>query len=350
MMSPITEIHSGSIGTSSFVSNSVESWCGGAYDVALLASSWDKRSTCIAKVASLRIKKCILVLPRARDSHGLRDEHDQTLRSFATTVAQNTELFEIGTGDLASWPRLRQVFYEAARSELTSGGLRVLIDLSTCPRFLSLALLREALFSGLVRQVDLLYSEGIYPERPKTYDGLEEISFKDGPVKAVPVPGFLSSFEPGGDKVIVCSVGFDGWKTLNLVTREEPDQVYALLASPSSSPEYEERTRHANRFLFEKFANSTDQIFCARAGDAVAVVKVLTARLKGQLEPEKSNVFLLCSGNKPHSLGLALFSLLNDFGTLLYVKPTRHSPVPVKPSGVFWRYEIMQDLVTHYSL
>lgn len=336
-----------SITAQSFMSREIEPLWDRTYDLSIIATSWDKRCLCITNAQRLFLGHCVMVIPDAKDSIGLRDEHDPKLHDFARLNSKTMEPLNLATGDMGAWPRLRKIFRNFFSENSMPGGARVFIDLSTCPRFLTLGLLKEALLSGLVRSIDFAYSEGIYPPPPASYDGIEEISFRDGPIRAVPIPGFLGDFEPGVDKLIVASIGFDGWKTLNLLTREEPDAVAVLIASPAASPDYELRATRSNAALIQRFLVNEEEMLRARAGDAIAAASVL--RRAREVMTGRRNTYYLCAGNKPHSLGLALDAMTSDSVTLLYVKPTRHTPVKVEPSGVFWRYTVSQSVLTNFQ-
>lgn len=342
-----SEIAMGYIRANSYMSQSVSELWEGEYDLSLLASSWDERCVCVTSAAGLSLGHAIVVMPKDKDAIGLRDTHDDRLCKFVEGKSASHELFSLETGDLSAWPRLKGAFHKFLDKNPRPGGARVFVDISTCPRFLSLAFLKEALHSGLVRSLDLAYSEGVYPPAPPSYEGIEEISFRDGPIYATPVPGYLGDFDPGKEKAIVASIGFDGWKTLNLLTREEPDAVSILLASPAATPDYEARALKSNAALIQRFLVSENEVLRARAGDAVAAANALFAARKNLFG--NRNIYYLCAGNKAHSLGLALDALISDSVTLLYVRPTRRSPIPVQASGTHWRYAVEQNVLTHFS-
>jgi hypothetical protein len=198
--------------------------------------------------------------------------------------------------------------------------------------------MKEVLFSGLVEEVVLGYSEGLYPPADPSYGGMEELAFNDGILQAIPVPGMYGEFEPSKEKFFLISVGFDGWKTLNLVVRKEPERVGLLLGSPGVEPSYEQRTLAANKALIERYAIEEDGIVRAQAGDAIGAWRQLAESRVERFEHE--NVYYMCAGNKPHSVALALRAMTCPSATLYYNKPVQHSKVEVEFAKVFWSYVV----------
>lgn len=312
----------------------------GQFQFAVVATSWDVRSTGFTKCDNLSFENCCIVNPTARDTAGLRDSHDPRILEFCRRVSSNISFIStISTSLRDPWKALKSSFWAAMQNQvLETRNSRIFIDISTCPRYLSLALIREALNSGLVSEIVVAYCEGIYPPTPSSYGGMEEISFKKGALQAIPVPGYLGDYEPSREKLFVVSVGFDGWKTLNQLCRKEPEHVAVLLGDPGVIPEYAQRTRKANSALFERFGVVEDNVIRADAGDAVAAWKALTAWSADG--GDDFNVSYLCSGNKPHSLALALRAMSLANVTLMYNRAARSEPIVVDFSGNFWRYSI----------
>jgi len=309
----------------------------GYYDFALLGASWDKRCMAITQCNEIKFGSAVVLIPHAMDSSGT--VHADGVSAFCLEKGEKVDVIESESSNLPDTLGLirARLAAEIGRSNRKSPA-RVFIDVSTCPRYFSLALLAEALRSGLVSEVALGYSEGHYPTAAPSYNDLEEVSFSDGAFQGVPVPGFYGEFEPRKGKLFLVSVGFDGWKTLNLLIRKEPERVVLLLASPGVLPDYERRTLAANASLIERFDVQDPDIVRAPAGDAVAAWKQLTNTAQEKFDNE--NVYYLCSGNKPHSVALALRAMVMESPALLYNRPARHLPVNIEVAGTYWTYVI----------
>lgn len=321
---------------SSYSTDPRELWQG-YFDFALIGASWDIRCMTVTNCDEIKFGSTVVIIPHAMDSSGIA--HADRVSDFCRDKSDQVDVVESMTSNLPDILGLirAKLATEIGRANRTAPA-RVFIDISTCPRYFSLAILAEALRSGLVAEVLLGYTEGRYPVAAPSYNDLEEISFTDGALQAVPVPGFYGEFEPSKEKLFFVSAGFDGWKTLNLVIRKEPERVALLLASPGSLPEYESRTLAANSSLIERYDIRDQQIVRAPAGDAVEAWKRLTNTALEKFGSE--NVYYLCSGNKPHSVALALRAITMEIPTLLYNRPASHLPINVEVAGTYWTYSI----------
>jgi hypothetical protein len=311
----------------------------GSFDFGLVGSSWDKRCTAISRCHSIRFESSVIVKPLTATPSAVLEAHHTNVHDFCSSNSELCNVLETDTETLnATYERIRSLFWSAVGDRDRATPARIFIDVSTCPRFLSLALLREALLSGIVSEVCLGYSEGKYPTAKPSYNGLEEIAFSDGAFQAIPVPGYYGEFEPSRGKLFIVSLGFDGWKTLNLLIRKEPERVLALLASPGGAEDYEDRALAANSALIERFRLTDEGILKATSGDAVEAWRRITEASLENLEEE--NIYYLCSGNKPHSIAFALRALSLESPTLLYNSPSKYLPLEIDFNGTFWMYSI----------
>ena len=321
---------------SSFDQN--ELWSG-FFDFALLGASWDKRCTAITKCHELQFHTAVEIVPFEMTSNGSLDTHQQSISDFCLTNSKSFHVTQSKTANLAeTLADVRTHFWSAISGQHRSEPARVFIDVTTCPRYFSLAVLVEAFRSGLVGEIVVAYSEGGYPDAAPSYEDMEEISFTDGAFQSVPVPGFFGEFEPKKGVFFLVSTGFDGWKTLNLLVRKDPERVAALVASPGVRPDYEQRALVANSALFKRFGIGDELVIKAPAGDAIQAWRRIS---EANLEDfENDNVYYLCSGNKAHSVALALRAIVKNTPTLLYNRPTKHLPSDIDCSGVYWAYSI----------
>lgn len=208
--------------------------------------------------------------------------------------------------------------------------------MSACPRYLSFGLMSQAIGAGIADEVSLVYAEGNYPEEKSEEDRHE--LFTAGGWDVLPVPGLEGEWDPDKKRFYLVSVGFEGSKTLRLVSREEPDEVSILFPEPGVKPEYAVRTGKRNEPLFRRFRIAADHIIRANAGDAIEAWSNLA---QASIEnPEDQNVYYVCCGTKSHSLALALRALVLRYPALLYIVPDRHRVVDITPLGIYWRFNI----------
>lgn len=329
-------IHSsGSLSGISRSAASPTSLYAGQYDLAVIVSSWDKRSVCISDVSEFHAELGILVLFSQKDSQGLRDRHDAVLKAFVQAQCVRVETIEGSSLELQ--PMWAQLLTHLARHRQALGRpLSVQIDASACPRYYLLGLVATALGSGLAAKVTVTYAEGRYPVNRQ--GDREEIAFTQGQWKSVAIPGLEGRYSPGLKRFFLVSIGFEGWKTMRAVTRADPDRVSILYAYPGTSAEYANRARSDNAYLIDYYRIPPEQILTAPAGDAIAAWQTLTtSRVE---RPQAENSYFLCSGTKPHSLALALRAMSLHSPAVLYNLPEAHHVLPIEPNGTYWRFDI----------
>jgi hypothetical protein len=321
------------LGTSSR-SRSIAARSLGYFDLVLVAPSWDRRCVCIAETA-LTADKVMMLRFNLKDPGGLQIEHEQKLERFAGRVA--SEFLDI-KGDATAlrnmWDRIWSAMTELRRGKRAP--LRVLVDLSTCPRFYSLGMIVGVLRAGIAQTVTVLYAEGKYGKTPIPLT--VDYPFTVGHWQAHPVPFLFGNAAPTRKKHFIVSVGFEGRRTARVLSKEDPDRVSVLFPRPGVRRGYVEQAWERNKETIEEYRIPKSNIINAPAGDAIAVWKNLA---NASLErPGLEEVSYLCCGTKPHSLGMALRAACLDFPTVLYNRPEAHSFVDVWPTGVYWQYEI----------
>jgi hypothetical protein len=248
-----TEYRQGFLYGSSSRSTEIHELATGDYDVAILSSSWDRRCLCITKAIGFHATHCGYFLLDLRDQFGLRDKHDILIAQFAAKLVGHPRVFTGGSHNVQFlWRQLLDFVIDAYNS--VGRPLKLFIDLSTCPRFLSIGLTSNALLKGIASHVSVFYAEGHYPEE-STEEAKHDL-FTTGGWAAVAIPGLEGEWSPTKRRAYFVSVGFEGSKTLRLISLEEPDDVYVLFPDPGVKKEYIERAWQRNSTLL----NSTAQL------------------------------------------------------------------------------------------
>lgn len=315
-------------------SKNIDELVNGKYDFGLFSSSWDKRCLCITNTSGLSVNYCTVVVPKLRDDLGFMDKHDPLLSEFTNSIGESHILSGDTSNPSALWDKVEERLLKVYKK--IGNPLKVFIDLSASVRYLTLGVLSIGLQKGLVEQITFFYAEGEYPQEKSKQDKHE--LFTSGGWDVKPVPGLFGEWDPDKDRHYFVSIGFEGSKTLRLVSREEPDKVSLLFPEPGFKGEYVDRTYERNQALIDKYQIQETNILRSSAGDAIEGWKLLT---ESEIEDvDRSNVYYVCCGTKPHSLSLALRALISRNPALLYVSPDRHRVVDVDPNGVFWRYDL----------
>lgn len=303
----------------------------GHYDLAILASSWDQRCLCPLYGGVLHAEKYALILPEHRDDEGRRDAHDARLRQYIRNESLGKSCVEIAGATLdveAMWQRLWDSVTEFVRSQQKP--LRVFVDLSACARYLSLGLVAGMLRHGWARQVSVFYAEGDYPAQSKF--------FTTGKWTTVAVPFLSGRYFPALKRTYIVAAGWEGAKTLRVLANDDPDRVSMILPDPGVRPEYTQRAYDKNAEVMQVYCVHDEYVRKVHAGDAIGAWKATDELVEKETE---CNVFCLCSGTKPHSLGMALSAMALGTPAVLYNRPGGHAVVDTTPLGVYWRYDIL---------
>lgn len=325
-----TEFCAGFIQATSYRAESVDELIDGEFDLGVIVSSWDKRATSLTMATNIDVRHWIHLSFIRKDSYGLQDAHHREILQFLGNNLERTTSCVVDSLDIDSawtelWARIRSVCVTIGRP------LRLLFDLSVCPRYLALASFATLVGNGLLDTVTFHYAEGAYP-----IGGRRELLFTGGRWNPVGVQGLCNVVMPDRKRLYVVSVGFEGDMTLRTVTRSDPDRVSLLFPDPGTRTEYVQVARDANSELIQSYLIPEAEIARAAAGDAVQAWKSLSEKA---FERPDENVSYLCCGTKPHALALSLRCLSRGDGTVLYNRPEDHLVVEAVPSGVFWRFD-----------
>jgi hypothetical protein len=310
----------------------------GICDVVVLSPSLQERCCKIIDSGSIATELNILIGGRKADLSPVTTDFAaanlKRLCDFASTARHSVDLSAADRTDSKTLQDLRHEIVEAAKR--LRRPLDVGIDLTCCPIYYCLGLIAFLLNNGLTRRLSLFYAEGEYPEE-SIGDNCHEL-FTAGEWEAVAIPGLQNPWVPKRYRMYLVSVGFEGYKTLRLCERREPDKVALLFPDPGVRTDYVSRTLQHNQLLIDRFSIREDNILRANAADAVEAWKVMTTRNSEDFA--SSTVEYLCCGTKPHSLAIALRALCTKQGVVSDIIADEHLPTSVKASGVYWRYDI----------
>jgi len=118
----------------------------------------------------------------------------------------------------------------------------------------------------------------------------------------------------------------EGAKTRKLVNALEPDRISVVFSSPGASTEVEEIVRSENERLIEAYLVPPDQVLNLPLSVPVALAALQGLRrpdLETDLTFPEVTSFLL-SGSKPHALAMAIASVHEGYGDVLYPRPEEH--------------------------
>lgn len=327
-----TEFRQGPIHCSSAVADSYGA-PPGQFDLVIVTSSWDERATVVTKDA-IAMRSAVLVTFENTGTSGRRETHDAALRAWADAYAKDVHTVHGSSENVYElWEQVADIIGSCRRK--AGHPIRVMFDLSTCPRYLALAALQACIGTGVASEIVFTYAEAQYPDQAQTIDRYE--LFTAGTWQTLAVPGLVGTYDPALERHFVVAVGFEGSKTLRTVTRADPDDVTVLFPDPAVAPGYVERTKENNSTLFEEWAIGEDKLIRAGAADVVGAWRGLA---RSAAMAADVNQYLLCAGTKPHALAMGLTALATGRPAVLYVKPASHKEALIAPSGTYWTYTV----------
>lgn len=313
----------------------------GEWDVLICAPSWDRRSVVIVDSSDLSATWVFVLEFENRGTSDLRDTHESQIKDFARSTAADDDHVQIMEGKSEDV----ELMWEQIESRLNAlveelqRPLRVLLDMSTCPRYFSLAVLGWGQTTGMAAHQAFLYSEGEY------YGGAGPELFTTGRWELLPIPYLHGRYDPRLNRMLYVSIGFEGTKTMRAVSQCDPDRVSILFPDPGVLAEYVPKTAKCNAPLIERYCIPDDQITRAPAYDAVSAWKAMTE--KSLERPDQENSYYVACGTKPHALAIALRSLAVQYPTVFYTKPGEHIESDIRPSGRIWRYDVTNKTLPH---
>jgi hypothetical protein len=305
---------------------------GGDFDVALIVPSWDPRSVEVAR-GSLRFKLAVVPLMTNRGVTDRRNTNEDLLLTYLHSTADEVRTFDATSEDVES---TFQAVLDATQEMVKrlDRPLKVFIELTTCPRYLSLGVAALLLRRGWAYQVTFGYTAGSYGAGPET-DPFDDV-FTVGRWEAIAVPGLEGWHDPGKKRSYVVGVGFEGAKTYRLLASADPDRVAVVFPDPGVQPDYVTRATSENAELLTQYVFGEADVVRAGAADVVATLAAMETAGLENLDEE--NTFYLTCGSKPQSLALALRAFYLESPAVLYPLPKRHRESLVSALAMHWTY------------
>jgi hypothetical protein len=218
------------------------------------------------------------------------------------------------------------LFFEGKRG-FTSIGL----EFSSCPRRVLLYLVGIFLSKKLAKNFVFFYSEGKYPEN-------ESFNIGKGDWKLIAISEYNSHFNFLGKRFYIFSTGFELNRYRSLIANDSPFSIGLLMPIPGFIDKYTKQARSVGDTLTRDYNIPSNNLVCARAGDAIEAWKNLN-KLTEKLG--KYNITFLPFGPKPHVLAMGLHGFLNDNITVVYRIPKAgYTKTDVPALGRLWSYEI----------
>ncbi len=281
------------------------------YDIAVFASGYEQRCTYVAKRLDRGKIDHPVVLGFNELNHGdQRTENDLYFNE------------NWGKGQIAISANDEAPIYEIL-SKLSQGKerLNMLVDYSSMSRLWYAGVLNWSRYSPTKSQlvIDMVYTVGQYQGEPRPIMVINDI---------LSVPGLEGRAVPSAKSVSIFGLGFDGFASLCVLDRLEPDDVYAYYAQPGAHAEYSERARSSNQEMISKHAIAT-------LGLPLDSVELTFNHLSELTSPHlnASDITIIPMGPKPHVLAAILLAIRFEQIGCVRVSSHRQPPINAVATG-----------------
>jgi hypothetical protein len=303
-----------------------------SFNIGVFFGSYESRCLESSKILKNNsIENSILFLFEEKKEHPLRIKNDESLKQQLIACSkENPNLLDNNKIQEVE-ENIRKILKHIP-SECFNNGSNWFIDISGCPKpyYLGiLAFLRNRMNSY---KITLFHPSGYYEE---TTHRNEAFSFTSGSGKEMKIPWLWGNPNHLYKWTYVYLLGFEGNRSYEIYEKYEPDNVYALIASPGYRPDYEKIALEKNRQFLKE---SNAQIIKADASNIVEVWKIIEKEINE--ENKNTNICFVPLGTRPHALACCLASLTNVNSSVSYVMPRDFVAEERKRGEYLWIYDI----------
>lgn len=307
----------------------------GHFDLFIFTSSWESRCMEIINYdgVDFDFESAAIISFKLGMEKGYLPEYMDKLKSFVNTKGINSDIFfiEHESTELKKITNdIKNIIEKLVKDK--NRPLHIGFDITSCPRFFFLYLLGFCLNNRMACKLSFFYSEGIYNIDEKDY------VHTTGDWEIIEISGLEAKiYDPADKKMFVVSAGFEGNRFRSLVAKYEPDNLGILLPDPGFNRNYTQKVNNECKPMIDEYNISDDSIVKAPAGDAIAAWKALKTP---SLNKDGYHIAYLTFGPKPHALAMGIHGFLNEKISVIYRIPKGYTGLEVKPTEIFWRYEI----------
>lgn len=311
-------------------------------DVVFAVSSWEPRCLAIRDLGVGKARVGIWLQFLEMGELGNRQDHDSKLGDWIATKCESVIPIEgvSAVDEQRMFPALRRAIADANR--VLGRPVKVLVDVSCCPKAYILFIIGFALNSGCVSDLHLFYAQAFYSK--ETTDALlsgrqerKSYRFTEGEWRGVEIP-YLLGLENEGRRCLLVALGFEGRKVRKFLRAYDPDVLRTIICNPGFKEEYTRAAEKENKALMQEWDIKAGNVAKFAAGDMVSVFR--HAYLWGCELSGHESAFFAGLGTKAHAIGLGLAGLVLGNIAVIARMPERFVEKKSEPDGVGWLYSI----------
>ncbi len=320
----------------------------GRHDVIIVGASWDTRCRSIMFCTDVSTDTAVLISYRNKGWTGRSRESMRLLANyFDNGVAENLVVVDMESTDMTStWASLRQVIVDAYVR--VGRPLRIAIDLSSVPRYVSLGLLGLCVRAGCAGRMTYWYTAANeYEVEDENGEITDNYQFTVGRWLPQPIPALSRPTSGGKPMHLVVSAGIEGALTKRMVEDLEPAKL-TMIYSVNRGNDLLVKSHEENRQLESAFllpgADSVDLPLFKIS----SVVSKLRALISDDVTDHQGRLIehsLLVSGAKPHALAFAVAACLYDVKNVFFGLAEARREVTGRDFGPYYRCDLRMTLV-----
>lgn len=303
------------------------------FDLGFVVSGWEERCVTVTQTP-LTFREAFMIRFEQDGEVCFKTPYDSALWEWLSARTGHGACRRL-TGSLSDTSLLLGEIHKIIQAAQTRKGrpLKVFLDMTSCPKHVFLDILAFSLADALCSHVCLTYGEGEY------HSNRSKLVFASGDWDSAIVPGYRGMPDPERRRFFLVSLGFEGERSLRMVSRYEPDRVSLLVPFPGFCSDYSRRAVENASLLVDEYRIPDDQVRRAPAADVAAALETLQD--PGIYRKGTEEITFLCLGTKPHALAMGLHATQNPETILLYNRPARYELVEATFSGRWWVYTII---------
>jgi hypothetical protein len=186
----------------------------------------------------------------------------------------------------------------------------------------------------MISKIDLIYTA------PETYKkNTAGYVFSKGIREVKQLPAYTGRTKANGMKILLIMMGFEGYRSNEVLSSIDPERTIALNGFPSYSLEFKDTSILENKDLLNS-PSCKNNVSLASAHDPFETLQILSNLPQSY---KKHNMIIAPIGTKPMSLGACLYCLNDESARVVFPYPNSYitKNLPAEKIGKTWIYQLI---------
>lgn len=299
---------------------SAEGVVSGVYDIVVVGASWDVRCRTAIQFTGLSGGTAIMLSYKNKGSTGRSTESQELLSGFFALRMSDYILLDVDSAEMVpTWASVRQAVVDVYAR--LGRPLRIAIDLSSVPRYVSLGLLGFCARTGCASWMTFWYTAAnSYAVEHETETVIDTAKFTIGRWLPQPIPALSRPTAGGKPMHLIVSAGAEGSLTQRMVEDLEPGRL-TVIYSNSDENDLLKWVKGENRSLEQAFVLRPEDAREWPLFDIGGLIAELLRDIKVNDFDDRGRKVehsLLVCGSKPHALAFAVAACMADVKNVFF--------------------------------